>query len=213
MIQGVGVTTQGLQERGIALETHVAQLASAVQEQQRLMEQLREQSADSSETAHVQLDQLRQEVTATLEQQSQGMQGNRRDLDQTIQRTAGIEARVETLAGQLEEIASMSKTMLVVQQEHKTRLDTQGQVLYSPTTGGNAEELTLAVQHLANKVDSELGILRSEAATASDTYRETRASIMSLDNTVSVVSERLATVEKHVESRESTSLWPPVFLR
>ena len=129
MIQGVGVTTQGLQERGIALETHVAQLASAVQEQQRLMEQLREQSADSSETAHVQLDQLRQEVTATLEQQSQGMQGNRRDLDQTIQRTAGIEARVETLAGQLEEIASMSKTMLVVQQEH-----TQNKAGYAGTS-------------------------------------------------------------------------------
>ena len=205
MIQGVGVTTQGLQEGCIALETHVAQLASAVQEQQRFMEQLREQSADSSETARVQLDQLRQEVTATLEQQGQGMQGNRRDLDQTIQRTAAIEARVETLAGQLEEIASMSRTMLVVQQEHKTRLDTQGQVLYSPTTGGNAEELTLVVQRLANKVDSELEFLRSEAATASDTHRETRANIMNLDNTMGVVSERLATVEKYVEDRELTS--------
>ena len=205
MIQGVGVTTQGLQEGCIALETHVAQLASAVQEQQRFMEQLREQSADSSETARVQLDQLRQEVTATLEQQGQGMQGNRRDLDQTIQRTAAIEARVETLAGQLEEIASMSRTMLVVQQEHKTRLDTQGQVLYSPITGGNAEELTLVVQRLANKVDSELEFLRSEAATASDTHRETRANIMNLDNTMGVVSERLATVEKYVEDRELTS--------
>ena len=205
MIQGVGVTTQGLQEGCIALETHVAQLASAVQEQQRFMEQLREQSADSSETARVQLDQLRQEVTATLEQQGQGMQGNRRDLDQTIQRTAAIEARAETLAGQLEEIASMSRTMLVVQQEHKTRLDTQGQVLYSPTTGGNAEELTLVVQRLANKVDSELEFLRSEAATASDTHRETRANIMNLDNTMGVVSERLATVEKYVEDRELTS--------
>ena len=51
MIQGVGATTQGLQEGCIALETHVAQLASAVQEQQRFMEQLREQTLDSSETA------------------------------------------------------------------------------------------------------------------------------------------------------------------
>ena len=50
MIQGVGATTQGLQEGCIALETHVAQLASAVQEQQRFMEQLRGQRLDSSET-------------------------------------------------------------------------------------------------------------------------------------------------------------------
>ena len=58
--------------------------------------------------------------------------------------------------------------------------------------------------------------MRSEAAKASDTNQETRARLMSLDNAMSMVSERLATVENQAESRESagreaTSSGPQLF--
>ncbi|OLP84290.1 Copia protein [Symbiodinium microadriaticum] len=100
--------------------------------------------------------------------------------------------------------------------ELSARIQHRTSVLGSMIQGGNAEEVTRAVQHLAGKFDSELEVLRSEAAKASDTNQETRARLMSLDNAMSMVSERLATVEKQAESRESagreaTSSGPQLF--